>query len=230
MKTLIKVLLLIGLLSFTASAAFAETSINSALAAEIFSTLKLDTAIYAVEILTDEFAGQDMSGAEFKIKPVYNTIPQGRFTVAAVLVRNGITIKSKQLRLFIHKYANVAVARDRISRFDELSEKTILFEKREITNLSEIPLVSLEEIKSNRARRNLVKGTILTSGDVETIPVIKTHTDIHIIYSSGLCRVTSQGQALQDGRIGDFIKIKNKSSGKIVFARVIDNKTAAVAP
>jgi flagella basal body P-ring formation protein FlgA len=230
MKTLIKTLLLIGLLSFAASFAMAQSAVKDALIAEVLSTLKLDTAVYAIEILSDGFTEQDLSGTEINIKPLYHITPLGRFTVQATIVKNGATVESKQVRLFIHKYANVAVVNDRISRFAELNEKSVSIEKRDITDLREQPLVSIEEIKGNRARRNLIQGTILTSGDIESIPVIKSHTDIHIIYASGLCRVTSQGQALQDGRIGDFIKIKNKSSGKIVFARVIDDKTAAVAP
>ena len=230
MKTLIKIFLLIGLLSFTAIASFAETSANEVLTAEIYSTLNLDTAVYAVEILSGGFTEQDMSKAEIKIKPFYNNAPLGRFALTATLFRNGTAIESQQVRLFIHKYANVAVVNDRITRFDELTEKSILIEKREITSLSETPLVSLDEIKGTRARRNLAKGTVLTSGDVELIPTVRSNTDIHIIYSNGLCRVTSQGQALQDGRIGDYIKIKNKSSGKIVFARIVDEKTATITP
>ena len=230
MNTLFKILLLIGLLSFTASAVLAESSVNEELTAEIYSALKLDTAVYTVEILSGGFTEQDISGAKIKIKPLYNNAPLGRFAITASLVKNGTTIESKQVRLFIHKYANVVAANDRISRFDELNEKSITIERRDITNLKEQSLVSIDEIKGNRARRNLAKGTVLTTGDVELIPLIKSHTDIHIIYASGLCRVTSQGQALQDGQIGDFIKVKNKSSGKIVFARIVDDKTAAVAP
>lgn len=230
MKTFIKVLLLIGLLSFSTSIVAAQSPANSALITEIQSSLKLDTAFYAVEILSEGFTEQDLSGTVIKIKPLYNSAPLGRFTVTASFSRNGIIVESKQVCLFIHKYANVAVANDRIARFDEFNEKSVSFEKRDIAELREQPLVSFDEIKGNRARRNLMQGTILTSGDVESMPLIKSHSDIHIIYSNGLCRVTSQGEAMQDGRIGEYIRIKNKSSGKIVFARVIDDKSAAVAP
>ncbi len=230
MKTLIKVLLLIGLLSFSVSIVAAQSSSNNILITEIQSTLKLDTAVYSVEVLSGGFTEQDLSGSEIKIKPLYTSAPLGRYAVTATLSRNGTIVESKQVRLFIHKYANVAIANDRITRSEELNEKSVSFDKRDIAELKEQPLISIDEIKGCRARRNLMQGTVLTSGDVETMPLIKSHADIHIVYSNGLCRVTSQGQALQDGRIGDYIRIKNKSSGKIVIARVIDDKSAAVAP
>ena len=46
----------------------------------------------------------------------------------------------------------------------------------------------------------------------------------------GLCRITSAGVSLQSGMAGDYVKVKNKGSGKIILARVVDGAAVAVDP
>lgn len=46
----------------------------------------------------------------------------------------------------------------------------------------------------------------------------------------GLCRITAAGVALQSGMAGDYVKVKNKGSGKIILARVVDGTAVAVGP
>ncbi len=230
MKTIIKVLLLIGLLSFSASMTLAQSNSQEVFFAKVYSTLGLDTAVHSIDLLSEGLSFPDFTENELTIKPVYSTKPVGRFTITAAITKNNAVIESKQIRLFIHKFAEVLIVNDRVSRFQEIAESAVSLERREITDLRELPLTSIEPLAGQRAKRNLMKGTILTTGDIEPLPAIMAHRDINLIYVSGLCRVTSQGESLQDGKVGDFIKVKNKSSGKIVIARVIDETAASVGP
>ncbi len=230
MKTLIKVLLLIGLLSFPAILALAEATAPDVFINKVHSTFELEPDSYSIELISEGLTTKDISENELKLKPLYNTQPQGRFTVVATVTQNGIVVEKRQVRLFIRKFANVVVAVERIGRFAEIPDNAVSVIRKDVTDLREQPLLTIEAVTGSRARRNLGQGAILTTADIEPIPAIKSHQDIHLVYVNGLCRVTSQGQALQDGRVGDYIKVKNKSSGKIVIARVVDEAAAAVGP
>jgi flagella basal body P-ring formation protein FlgA len=230
MKTWIKVLLIIGLLSFTASMSLAQPTANEIAINKVYALYSLDKENYSIEVLSDGLTTEGVSELDIEVKPLYQTTPLGRFTIVATVTKSGKVLESRQIRLFIRKFANVLVATDRISRLGELSEESILIERKEITDLREQPLTEIKSLSGQRARRNLAKGIILTTGDIEPLPAVKSHRDIHLIYVSGLCRVTSKGETLQDGQIGEFIKVRNKSSGKIVLARVVDETTAAVGP
>lgn len=223
MKTFIKVLLLIGLLTFPAAA-------NEVLINKVFTTFGLDKSEYSVEVISAGLLTNEFTENEIELKSLYNTPPLGRFAIVATITKDNVVVESRQVRLFIHKFANVVVANDRISRFTELSEISVSIIRKDISDLREQPVTSMTAIKEHRARRNLIKGAILTTADIESIPAIKLHQAIHLVYVNGLCRVTSQGEALQDGRVGDFIKVKNKSSGKIIVARVVDETAVSVGP
>ena len=55
-------------------------------------------------------------------------------------------------------------------------------------------------------------------------------TRLSFVYIDGLCRITATGVALQSGMAGDYVKVKNKGSGKIILARVVDGTAVAVDP
>lgn len=122
------------------------------------------------------------------------------------------------------------VAGERIKRFDNISLALVSIERKDITTLRQDPLVSLKSVTNMRARRNIAKNRVLTKADIELKPVVKSYSDVHIIYVSGLCRITAEGKALQDGQTGELIRVKNKSSGKIVFARIVDKNLVQVDP
>lgn len=228
MKTLIKILLVIGLLTFSSSGATGSTDANDLISVKVLAHFELDTSVYTVEILSDGFQSKTTNDFRIEVKPLYQAEPIGRYTIVATLFENDRQIESRQVRLFIHKFADVVVSKDRISRNDELSENSLSVERRDITDLREQPVVSVETIKGMRARRNLTRGSIVTTGDIESTPVIKSHSEVHIVFSGGLFKVTSKGEALQDGRVGEYIRVKNKSSNKIVIARVVDETAVAV--
>jgi flagella basal body P-ring formation protein FlgA len=81
------------------------------------------------------------------------------------------------------------------------------------------------------ARRQLAKGTVIKSamvGAARPQVVLKRNETVLIrIQIPGLL-VTAMGKAMQDGRIGEYIKVRNIDSKRIILARV--NKDATVEP
>ncbi len=80
-------------------------------------------------------------------------------------------------------------------------------------------------------RRNLAKGQILTTSAVEPVPDIEVGREVSIQCTNGLFTVTAvRNSAADQAHIGDLIRVKNRASGKIIQARILDNSTVAIAP
>jgi flagella basal body P-ring formation protein FlgA len=230
MKSLYKFLLLIGLLVITVSSIVLAESSHKVLINKIHETLKLDREQYTIELLTDELKLKGYTSSQFSVKPLYDIKPLGRFAIVAKVEHPDGKIQSEQIRIFIRKYAEVVVVSDRITRFHDFSPDNLSIQRREVTGLRETPVTSLESLTGMRARRNINRDDILTKGDIEPTPVVNSYSDVHIVYVDGLCRVSAAGKALEDGLIGELIRVKNKSSGKIVIARVVDKNSVTVDP
>ena len=230
MKQLFKMLLLIGLLLLSLGSAVLAESTRDIIVNKVYESFELDKSSYSIEILTDEIKSKNISSSQISVIPLYQTTPIGRFAIVLKVTRAEAKVEKETIRLYIRKYAEVLVVTERIKRFDNISPALVSIKRKDITTLREDPLISLNSITNMRASRNIAKNRILTKADIEIKPVVKSYSDVHIIYVSGLCRITAEGKALQDGQTGDLIRVKNKSSGKIVFARVVDKNLVQVDP
>jgi flagella basal body P-ring formation protein FlgA len=98
----------------------------------------------------------------------------------------------------------------------------------EVTSLREQPVISFEQLRGYRSKRNLRKGVIITLRSIEQVPDIDVGREVSIIFDDGFCKITALGRAMHDGFVGKSIKIKSRSSGKIILAKVLDSKSVLV--
>lgn len=226
-----KTLLLIAatpLLLFYSPQEVRAMSPEDAIVQKMIEMYQLDTASYRVEVITQPIKSADVSKDNLTIRPLSPKEPLGQFTIMVTLNGAGEVNESGQARLKIRKYAEVVVTSDKLRRHDLLTGRKLELKRMEITSLLESPISSVESVIGLRSVRNVRRGTILTGPAVEAIPEAMYGQEIRIIYLSGGCRISTAGIVMQDGFVGDFIKVKNKSSKKIIVARVVDRSAVTV--
>jgi flagella basal body P-ring formation protein FlgA len=216
-------------LVFTSHAAWALDA-DEALRQTAVKLFELDNATYQVEVLSSQIKATDIALDELTMKPMSQKEPIGLFTVIATVTRDGQKLESGQVSLRIHKFADVLVAEEGLSRHDQPIETQFSLQRMDITSLREQPVSAFETISSLRMRRNLAKGQILTTSAVEPVPDIEVGREVSIQCSNGLFTIATVGTAQQSGRTGELIRVKNRNSGKIIQARILDNSTVAIAP
>ncbi len=230
MTNLKRILAIIIFLTPVCSLAVPSMSTTEIIVDEIMTSYGLDPETYEIEVLTNQLKTESLDGRQLTFRPLSQKDPIGLFTILATIIENGEEVETNQVRMRIKKYQTVLVVKDRIKRSDALSPDQFGLERMEITNLTEQPMESPEAIKGYRAARNLRVGTILTSGAIEPIPDVESGRETLIVYNDGLCKITAAGIAMQSGITGDYIKVKNKATKKIIVARVIDENAVSVDP
>ena len=73
---------------------------------------------------------------------------------------------------------------------------------------------------SNRATD--VKPAAFGRASLDGRPLVKRRDVVRIVARSRFLRVSATGEALQDGRRGQFIRVRNLRSGRVIVARVVD--------
>jgi hypothetical protein len=71
-------------------------------------------------------------------------------------------------------------------------------------------------------------GVISKQEKVDDPVLIKPRDVVRLVAQIGSVRVTALGEALQDGRAGQMIRVRNTNSNKIVTGRVLDRNHVAV--
>jgi flagellar basal body P-ring formation protein FlgA len=85
-----------------------------------------------------------------------------------------------------------------------------------------------EDVIGKHARRSLAGNAPLSTQDVTTVPVVHRGDIVNIVLESPLIKVSAPGEALEAGKPGDTIRVKNTSSNREVRAQVIDKQTVRI--
>ncbi len=227
----LKISILLWLLTMiTAFAAAPPMPCDEAIVQKMFAMYRLDTSTYRIEVLSNRLKTPTVSPDDITIYPLTQKEPLGLFSVNVKVWDGGKEVESGQVRMKIKQFAEVLTVAEKIRSHEPLSADKLTLRRMEVTNLHERPLQDITEIEGYRARRNLRRGMILTAAAIEPIPDIEAGKEVSIVYVNGLCRITAVGVALQTGMAGDYVKVKNKGSGKIILARVVDGSVVAVDP
>ena len=81
-------------------------------------------------------------------------------------------------------------------------------------------LGNLEAVIGKKARRNIRSGQPITGRMIEDPPIVKKGSMVLLKAENALIKVTALGKVLQDGRVGDHVRVLNTTSGKEVSAVV----------
>ncbi len=130
-------------------------------------------------------------------------------------------IKSnKSIRVELEALAEIVIAADDLRRGTIISDKDVELRYQDVSRFDS-PIFSIDEVIGRRVKRSVRLGQPLQHKQIEFPPVIKRGERVVInIRSSGLA-LTAAGEAKEDGRIGETIRIINSSSGKEVLCRVV---------
>jgi len=63
---------------------------------------------------------------------------------------------------------------------------------------------------------------------LKMFPLVRRGKMVRIILESGPLTVLTSGQSQEDGARDDLVRVKNLSSSKIIYARVVDDNTVKV--
>lgn len=128
---------------------------------------------------------------------------------------------SLMLNADIQVFRDVVVLRDHIGRGDRVTALSLTLHKRNIADLQRGYFTSLKQVINNISKRSLKAGTALNPGMIDLPIIVKRGQAITLKVDRAGFSVDMKGLALRKGRQGDKIKVKNNSSGKVLYGTVI---------
>ena len=153
----------------------------------------------------------------------------GSNTVALDAVVAGNVAATTSATFEVRAAARVLVARDTIRQGAPLNAENTVWELRDITRLRDIITDEDTELDSGLvARRTISPGTAITSMDVAQPLCIRSGDAVSVSVRGGAVMVRVNGEARQDGRIGDTIRVHSPISREDIRARITGPGTAEI--
>ena len=206
-----------------------------------------DIAAAVTAFVTQQLQGQLAEGARLEIDTrwqgnvvVANGDPQIRVRRASsrplrgpTVLRVGIdaggqTQRTMSVTADIRHLRPVLVASRMLRRGEALMLDLVELVECDITQLRHGYFTDVDALGNMRTRRSVVAGDVLTRNHVEVIPGINRGDEVEIVARTNSLAISALGQAMQDGGIGERIRVKNSDSGKVLYGQILDASTIQV--
>lgn len=153
-----------------------------------------------------------LGGSIYKL---YGTMP-----VPLQIWDKGTKIATIYPRFQINVTQEVVVTTSRVPAGTLLDASTVRLEKRPVAAILSQPFTTLSGVLGTLARQDLPPGTILAANMIESPPIVKSGSPVSVRLVSGGLTILGSGEALQDGRKGQLVRVLNRQSRREFLARV----------
>jgi len=153
-------------------------------------------------------------------------IGDSSFTVRCY--ENGAFLNKKTVRVRIEVLMDVVVSAKSLYRNAMIDRSDVRLVKKWFSRLPSNIISSMDDVAGMKLRTNVKPNTEITGNMVRSIPMVKRGKPVKIIFEDGPMRITTIGLAEQDGMCGELIKVRNVSSKKVIYVRVMGNSLVRV--
>ena len=134
-----------------------------------------------------------------------------------LLVRCPITAGWKiHLPVRIDVFDDVIVTAKPLLKGQKIDESVITFQKHNIARLKNGYYSKSSALDQLQARRNLVRGTVLTPSKLAPLLMVRSGQQVTLILNYNGLQIKSTGKALQSATLGQLVKVRNSQSQKVV--------------
>jgi flagella basal body P-ring formation protein FlgA len=143
----------------------------------------------------------------------------GSSSFSIIFKVNGKTVKNCSVRGKLEAMADVTTAAVSIQKGSIITANQLEIRRQDISKL-DTPYVSIAGVTGMLAKRTIRAGKAIDSRNVEQPPLIQKGEPVKIVATRGGLQLSTNGVALMDGRLGEFIRVKNIRSKKLIYCKI----------
>ncbi len=143
----------------------------------------------------------------------------GSSSFSIIFQVDGKTVKNCTVRGKLEAMAEVVVAEMNMRKGSIITADQLNIARRDISKLDK-PFKAIDHVVGMQVKRTIRAGKTIDNRNVELPPVIKKGEPVKIVASRGSLQVSTNGIAIMDGRPGQFIRVKNINSSKLIYCKV----------
>ena len=141
---------------------------------------------------------------------------------------NGAFYRRISCTMRVHVYEKVVTAAQALQPEKPLTASDLRVEERELDSETARYFTKLEDVQGKVLNRLVQEGMVLTTNMLRNPIIIQTNGMVNLVVDYNGVKVKTEGIALQAGRAGEVIRVRNTRSGRTLQARVIDAQNVEV--
>lgn len=166
---------------------------------------------------------------DFRVRSMSSRPFRGPTVVRLDLNVDGEVARTLTVTVDCRLYGDVVVSRHALRPGTELAADALAVEERDVTGLKQGSFASVDELAGMEARRPIGVGEVVSRAHVGPVPVVRRDEEVVLSLETRSMSLLAAGIALQDGGVGQRIRVRNADSKKVLTAEVVDVGTVRVA-
>jgi flagellar basal body P-ring formation protein FlgA len=230
------------MLFFLLAVSSAVFALGSGAQAQLLTQDKMETVVRQHVLAEGPWKAENIEVRVSPFQPI--SLPSGSPSYRVLKPNKGVTpglqnllvaaeVGGKEVaRLWIKAelrvFDEVLVTSYPLAHHEIVSADKVRLERRDISSVMARPFSRVEEVEGLQTTRAIEVNEVVTQKSLERPTLMRRGSPIVLVYESGSLRVETPGLAEEGGKAGDFIQVKNPTSGKVMRGLVVDGRTVRV--
>jgi flagellar basal body P-ring formation protein FlgA len=137
------------------------------------------------------------------------------------LFSNNIFLKEEAVRVRIEVLREFVVSQNSIARDSVLSASDVIVQEKWVRSIPMNAVTSLDEALGKTITVSICPNTQITRPILKDVMPVKRGKLVQVILDNGMMKMMMRGVAEEDGAEESIVKVRNLTSNKIIYARVI---------
>lgn len=161
-------------------------------------------------------------GLDFAISDDYGAFdPVGNVIIPIQVLVDGKRTEKVQVRAKVEIWRDVVASKRRIEKGSLLTGNDVEISKRDVSLLSGRYILDISSVVGNQTRMGISRGTLIQDWMIRAEPFVEKNEEVRMVANLPQGSVTALGIALEDGYLGDKIKIRNRDTNREVRGEIV---------
>jgi flagellar basal body P-ring formation protein FlgA len=137
------------------------------------------------------------------------------------IFQNSVLFKEETVRVRIEVLREFVVSNNNLGRDTIITSNDISLQKKWVRSIPINAISTLEEAIGKIIAVSIRPNTEITRTMLKEVMPVKKGKMVHIVLDNGVMKIMAMGLSEEDGAEGAIVKVRNITSSKIIYARVI---------
>jgi len=142
--------------------------------------------------------------------------------------KGGNLVKTVSVRTRIEVQRDVAIAARGLSAGNVLTDDDVRAVRRWVRRIHPNALTSPEDAFGKRLTMQVAAGTEILDIMLKENPLVRKGKMVKMVFDNGAMQIVTVGLSEEDGVAGNIVRVKNITSNKIVYARVLGDSLVRI--
>ena len=164
---------------------------------------------------------EDKGRLSFKVESRSREDYMGDTSFTVRMFQGAVFFKEETVRVRIEVLREFVVSTSNLGRDAIITNNDVSLQKKWVRSIPVNVISNLEEAIGKTICVGIRPNTEITRNMLKEVMPVKKGKMVHIILDNGVMEITTMGLSEEDGAEGAIIKVRNITSSKIIYARVI---------